>query len=253
MLKIELHGVRELQQKLSQFSDRRFQSVVATALTRTAGEIGREWTQQLTSRFDRPTRATVRAVVVKPASNTSASMFAEVKVRDQLAGGAGKPPVDWLDTHEVGGRRRTKKFEEALQAQGAMPMGWHATPGPGAKLDMYGNVSRGQIVQVLAQLGAKYSPGYARVISASAAKRAARATKLGRAYIALLPGNKSGITPGVYERRGRQLVAVFFFVRSTSYRKRLNLMDSARQDVGVIVTRNFARAIAESAARMGRR
>lgn len=253
MLKIELQGLDDARSALQDFSQRRFTSAVATALTRTANTLGQQWTQQLTTRFDRPTPATVRAVVVRRAENTAATLVAEVKLRDQLRAEGATPPVEWLATQETGGRRRIKKFEQALQAQGSMPAGWVAAPGPAAKLDAYGNVTRGQIVQVLAQLGAQYSPGYARVISASAAKRAARAVQTKRAYIAMQPGNKAGLTPGVYERQGRRLLAVFFFVRSATYRRRLDLIGGAQRDVGRVLSREFDRAISESAARLAAR
>lgn len=253
MLNLKIDGLKETREALRAFSDRRFTSAVATALTRTANVIGKEWTGQLGSRFDRPTPATQRAVVVKRAENTAAVLVAEVKLRDELRGGKGTPPVEWLATQELGGQRRIKKFEQALQAQGSMPAGWKAVPGPAAKLDGFGNVSRGQIVQVIAQLGAQFSPGYARVISASAAKRAARAVQTGRAYVAILPGNKAKLTPGVYKRAGKALRPVFFFVKSASYSRRLNLMGAGMREAQTVLNREFARAVSESAARLAQR
>ena len=252
MLTLKIDGLQQTREALKAFSDRRFTSAVATALTRTASVIGKQWTGQLQSRFDRPTPATQRAVVVKRAENTAEVLTAEVKLRDQLRG-RGTPPVEWLATQELGGQRRIKKFEQALQAQGSMPAGWKAVPGPGAKLDGFGNVTRGQIVQVIAQLGAQFSPGYARVISASAARRAARAVQTGRAYVAIQPGNKTGLTPGVYERAGKALRPVFFFVKSASYSRRLNLIGAGMREAQAVLNREFARAVSESAARLTQR
>ena len=249
-MKIEITGVKELRAELKEFSDRRFKSAVATALTRTASAVGKDWKQQLTGKFDRPTPATTGAVVIKRAENTAENMVAEVKLRDQAGAGGKVAPVEWLAVHELGGARRVKKFEAALQAQGSMPRGWKATPGPAARLDAYGNVSRAQIVQVLAQLGSKFSPGYARVISASASKRAARAIQTGRAYVAIQPNNKAGLTPGIYERSGRQLRAVFFYVQDANYRKRLDLVEGGKRQVGQLLGAELRRAISESAARL---
>lgn len=248
-----MQGADELRQALAEFSERRLRSATATALTRTARQFAADWSRQLAQRLDRPTPATLRSVVVKRAENTDAQPTAEVRIRDQARMERGTPPVQWLAEQEMGGRRGVKKFEAALQAQGAMPRGWAAVPGPAAKLDSYGNVTRGQIVQVIAQLGAQFSPGYQRVISQSAAKRAASAIRRGRAYVAIQAGNKAGLTPGVYERDGRGLRAVFYFVRHAAYRKRLDLVGAASRDALAVLQREFARAVSESAARLAQR
>lgn len=247
---IDVSGLDQARQDLvARFSDRRLRAAMATAATRTVRELARGWEQQVGQAFDRPTPATQRAVRTTMA--TAANLTAEVAVKDVAQGGAA--PVEWLLPEERGGARSIKRFEQALQSQGAMPRGWRAVPGPGAKLDAYGNVSRGQIVQVIAQLGAQYSPGYARVISKSAAKRAASAARRGRAYVAILPGNGQKRTPGVYERKGRGLLPVFIYVQAVQYRKRLRLLDAARDDAGGILRRELTRAVDESAARLAAR
>lgn len=248
-LDVRIEGLQQVQSMLAGFSDRRMAAVGATALTRVARDLAGQWRQHLEQRLDRPTSATVRSVQWIKAD--AAGLVAEVKIRDD---GAGKTkPVEWLSPQEAGGARRVKQFERALQAQGSMPRGWHAVPGPAAKLDAYGNVSRGQIVQVIAQLGAQYSPGYARVISRSAAKRAATAQAKGRAYVAILPGNKAGLTPGVYERSDRALRAVMWYVSRTQYRKATDLLGEAQRTAPAALQRELQRAIEESAGRLAAR
>lgn len=247
-LTVQVEGLKEVRDMLSSFSDRRFAASVATALTRTARDVAADWRDQFESRFDRPTDATLRAVRWKRAEATN--LQAQVTIDGE---GRRTNPADWLLPEDMGGPRGVKRFEAALQAQGSMPAGWRAVPGPGAKLDGYGNVSRGQIVQVIAQLGAKYSPGYQRVISKSAAKRAAQAQARGRAYVAILPGQKVKLAPGVYERKGRGLQAVFFFVSRVQYRKATDLLGSAQRNVPGILNGHLQRAIQESAARLAAR
>lgn len=250
-ISIDTQGLGQARRELvARFSDRRLRAAMATAATRTVRELKQRWQQQFDQAFDRPTYATSRAVRTTMA--TAAKLQAEVFVQDKAD--RGTAPVEWLLPEEKGGARGLKKFEAALQAQGSMPRGWRAVPGPAAKLDGYGNVSRGQIVQVIAQLGAQYSPGYSRVISASAAKRAARAAALGRAYVAILPGDKAEKrTPGVYERKGKGLLPVFLFVSRVQYRKRLRLVQQARVEAGPILQRELERAVSESAARLAAR
>lgn len=243
----------DLRRQLREFSDRRFRSAMATALTRTAVQVGKLWTQQLATRIDRPTPTTLRAVQTKRAENRDANPVAEVRIRTDARGAGGTAPAEWLAPQELGGPRRLKKFEQALQRQGSMPAGWRAVPGPAATRDTYGNVSRSQIIQVVAQLGAQYSPGYARVIGASAQRRAARAARLGRAYVAIPPGNIGKLTPGVYERTPQALRPIFYFVRGTVYQRQLDLVRTAQRDTGGILKREVQRAVAESAARLAQR
>lgn len=244
---MKVEGLNQALDIVRSFSDRRANAAAATALTRTVAELRSIWAEQLRVRLDRPTPATVNAPRIRTAS--AASLTAEVYIRDS---GGSLPPVEWLKPEEEGGPRRLKRFEQAMRNQGALPPGYYMVPGPAAKLDGYGNVSRGQIVQVIAQLGAKFSPGYQRVISASASRRAAKALKTGRGYVAITE-RKKGLPMGVYERKGRGLAPVFFFVRAVSYRPRTGLVELARQQAPAIFKRQYERAVNDSAARLAAR
>lgn len=242
---VDTRGLDEARRRIVEsFSQRRVNAVAATALTRVAGELRKGWADELQSKFDRPTPATTRATATKRA--TATDLQAEVFIKGSASG---TPPVEWLTPEESGGQRRLKKFEQALVAQGSMPQGHYAVPGPAAKLDAYGNVSRGQIVQVIAQVGAKFSPGYERVISQSAAKRVAKALKIGRAYVAI-PKGQGDLRPGVYERKGRGLVAVFYFVRRATYRPRTRLIGRAEQEAPKLLQREVGRALQENIERV---
>jgi len=242
-------NIAEVRKSFAEFSDRRFQSALATGLTRTAVAIGKTWTARLTE-LDRPTALTRRAVQVIRAENTAVQLSATIKLRDQASGAGGTAPVQWLAPLEMGGDRGAKRFEQALQSRGSMPRGWKTVPGPAAKLDGYGNVSRGQIVQVLAQLGGNFSEGYERVISANASKRRARIAKLGRVYVAIPPRNMARLAPGIYERNGRNLRAVFFFVEKTNYDTGLELRKSAKEQARERIALEIHRALQESLQRL---
>lgn len=247
-LTFSIKGLDDVTKALTEgFSARRLTAAAATALTRTARAVADDWRHQLGASLDRPTRATLGAVRLTMA--TASNPVAEVSISRQ---GKRTDPVEWIGPHELGVSRKLKKFEKALQSQGSMPRGTFAVPGPAAKLDTYGNVSRAQIVQVIAQLGAKFSPGYQRVISPSASKRAAKALAKGRGYIAITERN-GGLAPGVYTREGRQLRAVFYFVGRTSYSKRLNLVEQASRVAAERLQDEVARALTESAGRLAAR
>lgn len=238
--------------KALNFSDRRMRAVAASALTAGARDADRVFQTQLTGRIDRPTGATRSAAVLIKA--TADSLQAEVKLRDQGAGGAGTPPQDWLAPLERGGQRRLKRFELVLQRAGVLPAGYRAVPGGGARKDAFGNVSRSDIIAVLNQLGGlQLTRGYKRVIGATAAKRAAVAKRSGREFIAINTRQPGGLRMGIYERtaasrkagtvRGtmRGLRAVFVFTRGATYRKQLALQSEGQQAAAAGLSGHAAR------------
>lgn len=249
-IEVRIEGAEDALRVVQGFSQRRMAAVVATALTRTARELEPEWRGALASELDRPQSFTLNATRVQPA--TAQNLQAVLAIKDQPVRAGAPAPVEWLAPNEGGGDRYIKRFERALMAQGSMPRGMRAVPGPFAKLDAFGNVSRGQIVQVLNQLGAQFSPGYQRVIGATAAKRQASAQRAGRTYVAF-PQRQGKIKPGIYERNGRQLLMVFAFVGSVTYRKRLTLDQIAASQAPVILSRQLERAINDHRARLAQR
>jgi hypothetical protein len=245
---IKLDGIDQWRGVLEGFSDRRIRAVQATALTRTARDIEGEWLGDIFAAIDRPTGATARAVSVKQA--TARDMVAEVFIKDRPVRADAPAPVDWLAPQEEGGQRYLKKFERALIAQGSMPAGHKVVPGPFATLDGYGNISRSQIVQVITQLGAAFSPGYQRVISSTLGKRLATAKRHGREYVAINKRQRGGLALGIYQRDGRALLPVFMFVSVVTYRKTLDLQQTARSLGPTRVVSQIERAIGEHITRL---
>lgn len=250
MLSIQVNGLNEVLASIKDMSERRIKAAAATALTRTAREIEKKWQGDIKSNIDRPTKRTSEATVVLKA--TAQRLQSEVKLKDKV--GKGQSPAEYLSPHETGAQRFLKKFERALVASGAMPSGYFVVPGKGAVLDFYGNVSRAQIVQVIAQLGAEYSPGYQRVISKNTQKRLARAARLGRAYVAVQPGpdaRRQRVSPGIYERMANgDRKAIFLFKRSVTYRRRLSLVRLAAETASSTFNAEFGRALQETRSRM---
>jgi hypothetical protein len=258
VLTINLNGLPEFQTALREFSARRLNAAVSTSLTRGAKEMAGQWQEQIDRRIDRPIARTKSATTFQSA--TAATLQSRVLVKDQLAG---TPPSEYLSPQERAGNRNLKKFEQALQASGAMPRGWVVVPGRGASLDAYGNVSRSQIIAVITQLGTDYSPGYARVIPKTIAGRLRVMAKRGKSYIAVQPGDEVAkrISPGIYESsvtpdvrqanwwRGA-LKAVFLFKRTARYRKVLDLEAHAAKNAPDVISEEFGIAVVESFARL---
>ena len=221
MMKITLDGIPELKAKLTGFSDRRFAATIATALSRTAVLVRDDMREALPSIFDRPTHYTLNSLRTKPAN--AQKLEAVVDFKDETTGG-GIPATYYLMPQVQGGSRRAKRLEVALRAAGALPAGWSAVPGAGARLDAYGNVERGQITQVLSQLRIQLLAGSERNMSTDPRKQIAAQRKAGGRFFVVQPGGRT--QPGVYQREfmGRTVTPVFVFVKTTTYQRRFDFV-----------------------------
>ncbi len=121
----------------------------STALTRTARDGQRAIIAAMPRVFDNPTRYTLNATRLVPASIDK--LVATVAVKDQGTGGSTRPESYLLPEVE-GGPRREKRFERALRYQGVLARGQFAIPTKSAQLDANGNVSRATIAQILTAL-----------------------------------------------------------------------------------------------------
>lgn len=185
--------------------------------------------------FDRPTRNTQNAFYVKPA--TKRKLTAEIGIKDDA--GKGVPASKYLLAQITGGTRRLKRFEVALRSVGVLPSGYWAVPGSGARLDAHGNMSAGQIVQILSYFRAFPEVGYSANITDKrrASLRKGGKRKLGYEYFVGSPGN--GTLPlGVWQRfhfagggfsGGRTAIRpILIFVSRSLYEKRFDFEFVAR-------------------------
>lgn len=196
--------------------------------------------------FDRPTPYTQRSIFIRRA--TKARLQALVWVKDDLAGA---PDTNYLDSQVFGGARRFKRFERALQRVGVLPAGWYAVPGVGATLDAYGNMSRGQIVQLIAYFDAFGEQGFRANLGTKGRDRLRKGTRNRQAkeYFAAVPGVRrtAHMQPGIYEARftgfGRTTPKpVLVFVRNVTYRKRWDWEGIARRYIERNAERLWAQA-----------
>lgn len=117
---------------------------LARALTKTGQDVKAAQQAEIVKVFDRPTPYTRNAVYLSPA--TKQRLKAEVWLK------WGSRPDHYLLPQISGGDRPLKRFEQRLVLAGYMRREERAVPASGARLDAYGNMSRGQIVQILSQL-----------------------------------------------------------------------------------------------------
>lgn len=234
---------------LTAFSDtgkKQVEFATRVALTRTAQLASANLKHEMNDVFRSPTPYTLSSLFVRPA--TRANLTAEVKLKDFAA--KATPAATYLAPQIKGGARPMKRFERAMQSIGALPPGHRIVPGAGAKLDSYGNMNRGQIVQILAYFRSFPEAGYKANMTVEGRAKLAYGTKKrpGFRYFVGRPGRAP---LGVYQSmRGGgpgALKPVMVFVRWAQYRKTFDFTyvveKAVEKDFGLQFTRAYAEAL----------
>ena len=215
------------------------------ALTRTAYSVRDELKSSMASVFDRPTRYTLNSLKVTPANRQTLQANVWFRTPQQFVS------QHYIEPQVYGGSRIHKRFERRLHDVGILPPGWYAVPGPSARLNRYGNMSQGQIVQILSALRAFTESGY----TANRSRTAGTRRRSNIDYVAITPGGQGQsryVQPGIWIRNGPHFNKVLSFVRSVSYRKRFRFFEIGREVADRELPRQFSRAL-EDALRTARR
>jgi hypothetical protein len=202
--------------------------VTAYALTKTAQDIKDAEFTSMASVFDRPTRFTLNALYLKPA--TKRDLVAEVYFKE---GFGSVPAWRYLGPQVEGGPRVHKAHERRLIRAGLMTSSEFAVPGQGIKLDQSGNIPGGTIERILSQLGAAEQKAGYQANQTTKSRARARKKGVGR-YFVLRPGaggrGDRNVASGIYYREGlRELVPVIMFVRAPRYQKRFPFYEVAER------------------------
>lgn len=224
MIEIDVRGsIEAATRELTEIERKQIPFATARALTE-AAEAGRIAVKKAIRRvFDRPTRFTENATFKRPA--TKGRLKAEVFLKDEAGKGVGA--AKYLQAQIGGGARRNKRFEEALRARGMLPAGWQAVPGKWAKIDAFGNVPKGEIVKILADLRAFAEQGYkSNRLTKGAAREYGKRYRASR-YFVVMPGKR--MQPGIYTKIasgfGDAVRPVFIYVRTADYGPRLRFAE----------------------------
>lgn len=211
MITVKIEGLEELKRKMGNMG-KQVTFAAAQALTKTARDIADQRQKTARSTFDRPREQTVRAIQAKGA--TKQNLTSTVSIRDDRA----VPASAYLAANIKGGGRSLKRSEIMLRAAGILPSGMFTVPGAAAKLDAYGNMSRGQINQILA-----YFRTFGRTtlnstrMNMSAAKRSKTAAR--RAYFIIpVKDRKIGLYPGIWQQDSNNIKPVLMFVSAPRYK-----------------------------------
>ncbi len=227
---------------------------LALALTRTAQDVRAAERSEMTAVFDRPTRYTLNSMYIRTA--TRQDLVARVWVKDS------ERPTHYLLPQIMGGDRPLKRFEQLLVQRGLMRSSERAVPGEAAKLDSYGNMSRGQIVKIISQLQAFNLAGSN--ANASTSKRSQAKRRREGYFVSTGPGThpygkrswKRGrmeqtLPRGVWVRKpdgvmGSKVSPVLVFVGRATYRVRFRFDIVARDTVDRVFPGRAQEALAQA-------
>lgn len=219
-MKATIDGLSEAIAAMENLAGDKPAAALADALNHTANQARIALRAEISSVFDRPTPWALNALRVehaKPKSLESAVFAKDDKDGDtRIAGQHGVD--DWVKAQVDGGSRPLKNSEHALRNRGILPAGYYIAPGKGARLDKYGNMSRGHMKQLLSGLlAAELYSGYT-----ANASRSKRSQKKGHEQAFFVMRDKAGKAFGIGERRGKSLAVVLAFVSQPQYTQRLD-------------------------------
>src|SRR5690606_18807016 len=130
---------------------------------------------------------------------------------------------EYLMPHVVCGVRITRRSVKYLRGAGILPAGRFIVPGAGARLDAYGNIQRGHMMQILSGLKVLRRDGSDH--SATDSRRSLRKGHA-QAYFVMRRGRTA---IGIAERRGKNRAMLLAFVRQPQYRTHFKFHDVVRR------------------------
>lgn len=253
MLAIKIEGLDELKRNFADIP-RKVETAAQRALLKTAAAVKEAEVAEMGRVFDRPTRWTLGAMKVKATNKF------EVKVGILDPDGYYKRAASYLGTQVGGGSRRIKAMEKSLQSRALMPSGWFSVPGAGAKMDSYGNMSVGQIRQILSWFdaaenwaGSTQNMGFA----GREKRRLGTRKTAGFEYLVIMPNmvrtfkgardTRALKQPGIYQRTsfgyGTAIKPVLIYVKGSRYQARFNFEKVARDVADAMMQSELEKAI----------
>lgn len=200
--------------QLTRLQQQQMPFALALTVTRLARRVDGALVQTMAREFDRPTTYTLGNTYATMA--TKAAPTAEVGMKTEPERKSRIGPAAVLGHQFSGGARRHKALEGWLTKAGYLSAGEYVAPGSRATLDSYGNMSRGQVQQIMSQLGAGPDAAQFKTTSARSKKNVKRA--------GMLFWSRGGRLPrGVWMRDGRNVRPILMVVRAPSYTQRIDL------------------------------
>lgn len=222
MIKISVkHNIADTIRMLDERVRKQVPFATARALTRTAKKAERRVHNEMRQVFDRPTPWTLKTIRTKPA--TKRDLQAMVYLKDTLPGGKARGSAsDILGHHFTGGSRQRKALEMWLTRAGLLGSNERVVPGSAARLDSYGNMSRGQVQQILSQLRAGGDPAS---FKSSSARSRRNVRKAGRIFWARRNTRDQHLARGAWIDfgPGKGIKPLLLAVSNTTYHRLIDM------------------------------
>lgn len=191
-----------------------FRFAAAVALTRTAKDAERALYSEMGRVWNAPTPFSLRSLFTKPA--TKADLTASVEIKDQFPSKAMLSPDETYRHQYEGGRRRRKASELWFERAGLISSSESLAPSAGIRLDAYGNISRGMLMQIISQLRLGLDPYQWK----SKSRRSTANRKRSGEFFWSRGGH---LSRGVWMRRGRGVIQVLKPVPHHTYSVRMDM------------------------------
>lgn len=242
MIKAE-YNLGKFVASVDRYVSRQVPYAVARTLTQMAQGAKAATEAEMARKFDRPTPWTMKSLFYTPANKNDDPIVSRVWLMDGNArpgGRAGQNKLAVIGHQFLGGDRPRKLLEYWLQRAGLISSNEYVAPGERARMDKYGNISRGQVQQIMSQLRLGADPAS----WSSGSKRSKRnVAKAGEMFFSRGPGNwfgrrswKNGRTQnlpkGVWMRvrfgHGQAVLPILIVIRKPTYTQRIDLQKIGR-------------------------
>lgn len=193
--------------------------------------------------FDRPTPWTLNSYRVLKWANkhnlTGVVGFKDVGYAGGPGGKASSAAGSYLQPHMEGGARGAKGLESLLRRRGLLSAGEFVVPSSYVPRDRYGNVSRGTIQKILANLGA-LTDAYS-----NTPKGGARGGKKKSEYFFTRRGIRGARLTAIWQRRASSAMPVFIVVSGApTYRRVFDHVKVVQREVNRRFAAEFEKAMA---------
>lgn len=240
-------NIDEVLKNLNDIAKKQIPYAVSLALNRTGQKVKDALIKSMKESFDRPTPFTLNALQHTPSTKKTLTTVVCLKTPVRLS-----QRQHYFVPNILGVNREYKAFERALFRIGILPAGMMAVPGSAANIDLYGNMSRGQIIQILSYFKAFGEQGYKANITEARKKRLAKGSKkkIGYTYF-VLQRPRGRLPAGIYQRfsfaMGTAIKPILIFVpASMRYKKRWDFFGIGRRVVEKEFENEFIRALLEA-------
>lgn len=246
---IDTSGLMRLAARLPDMLEKQARYAMARSLNAAAYAATQATAREMSKVFDRPTSWVLKSVRYVKARKDKLQATVDF---DFWGNKQGVTVSDVLRAEIFGGRRKLKRHEAALQRAGVLPSGMAIVPGSAARMDKNGNMSAGQIIQIMSWFKSFGEQGYSANMR-DGGRRLGRDNKRtgarGFSYF-VLKKSHGKLRPGVYQRFklgfGSAVKPVMIFVPVPSYRRRLDFYGVAEKAAVSEFKAQFPKMMAEA-------